>query len=104
MSFYRLQPDLTFEALRQHAVRSKQKDKETEDGSKRVEPQLPSHTSAVGKKEPSEQYNIAEKADGGEGGVSGGGREEGEPSVVKGVEGAPISSPAWTLMAKALAR
>ena len=88
-------------------MRSKQKDRlQGEDGSKSLEPQFPSpsHTSPVGKKEPSEQCNVAERADGRGVGVSRDGREEGGPTVGRGVEGAPISSPAWKLMAKELAR
>ena len=132
LSFYRIQPDVSFEALRQQTTRLKQKDKlEGEDESKRLKPQLPSsshttssHTSPAGKKGPSEQHNREERADegggggggggrgggggggggGGEGGVGGDGREEGEQSVGREREGAPISSPAWKLMAKELAR
>lgn len=130
LSFYRIQPDVSFEALRQQTTRLKQKDKlEGEDGSKRLKPQLPSsshttssHTSPAGKKGPSEQLNREERADeggggggggrgggggggrGGGGGVGGDGREEGEQSVGRGREGAPISAPAWKLMAKELAR
>lgn len=111
LSFYRIQPDVSFEALRQHATRLKQKDKlEGEDGSKQLKLQLPSsshttssHTSPAGKKGPSEQHNREERADEG-GGVGGDGREECEQSVGRGREGAPISSPAWKLMAKELAR
>lgn len=93
-------------------MRSKQEDKlQGEDGSKRLEPQFPSpshtslsHTSPVGKKESSERCNVAERADGRGVGVSRDGRKEGGPSVGRGGEGAPISSPAWKLMAKELAR
>ena len=112
LSFFRIQPDVSFEALRQQTTTLKQKDKlEGEDGSKRLKPQLPSsshttssHTSPAGKKELSEQHNREERADEGGGGVGGDGREEGEQSVGRGREGAPISSPAWKLMAKELAR
>lgn len=126
LSFYRVQPDVSFEAYHRHAARLKQTEKMGgEGGSGRLEPRspslphptpphpTPSHNLPVREKRPSEQYyNERMPGDEGSGGVSGDGRggvggvgrEEGERSGEGGLEGAPISSPAWRLMAKELAR
>ena len=108
LSFYRAHPNVSLEALHHQCARQlKQNDQlQEQGGSKQLEPPFPSpsHTSAVGKKGPSEQDKGEEGTDEGGGGVGGDGRKKGELGAVRGVEGAPISSPAWKLMAKELAR
>ena len=118
---YRTQPDVSFEAYHRHATKLKPTEElGGEDGGGPLEPQspspqhptpshpphhAPSHTSPVGGKRPPEQY-CRERRPGDEGrrGVGGAERGEGEQRSEGRLEGAPISSPAWKLMAKELAR
>ena len=110
---YRTQPDASFEAYHRHATKLKPTEElGGEDVGGPLEPRspspqhpTPSHTSPVGGKRPPEQY-CRERRPGDEGriGVGGAERGEGEQRGEGRLEGAPISSPAWKLMAKELAR